>query len=180
MSCSSFGEGSATIKWNLGCIPRPSCQRNLVESHLFVFSYQGFWWRNFFCCGLAGNLCGANDHKFSKYDGMEAMVFITRFLCSVFWTCHLNLLSPCVLCHFHEHQIGIGGNSCYARIPGGQWRCHGVDWGGHVHPSFPRGRFSNFSKSVEKILGGYDLFSLRTSWCATLVALKERICNMGP
>ena len=35
-----------------------------------------------------------------------------------------------------------------------QWRRHGVDWGGHVHPSFPRVRFSNFSRSVEKTLGG--------------------------
>ena len=24
-----------------------------------------------------------------------------------------------------------------------QWRRHGVDWGGHVHPSLPRSRFSN-------------------------------------
>ena len=37
---------------------------------------------------------------------------------------------------------------------GMQWRRHGVDWGGHVHPSFPTARFSNFSKSVEKALGG--------------------------
>ena len=29
-----------------------------------------------------------------------------------------------------------------------------MDWGGHVHPSFPRVRFSNFSRSVEKTLGG--------------------------
>ena len=28
------------------------------------------------------------------------------------------------------------------------------DWGGHVHPSFPRGRLSNFSKCVEKLGGG--------------------------
>ena len=35
-----------------------------------------------------------------------------------------------------------------------QWRRHGVHWGGHVHPSFPRGRFSNLLKSVEKTSGG--------------------------
>ena len=40
-----------------------------------------------------------------------------------------------------------------------QWRRHGVDWGGHVHPSFPRVRFSNFSKSVEKTLGGRLIFT---------------------
>ena len=41
--------------------------------------------------------CNAYDHKFSKYDGMEAMDFFT--LCSLirFWSCHSNLLSPCVL-----------------------------------------------------------------------------------
>ena len=32
-----------------------------------------------------------------------------------------------------------------------------MDWGGHVHPSFPRVRFSNFSKSVEKTSGGGGL-----------------------
>ena len=55
-------------------------------------------------------------------------------------------------------------------ISGGpQWRRHGVDWGGHVHPSFPRGRFSNLSKSVEKNFGGggvifcqFTLFSKST------------------
>ena len=43
-----------------------------------------------------------------------------------------------------------------------QWRRHGVDWGGHVHPSFPRVRFSNFLKSVEKTWrgGGVDFHSL--------------------
>ena len=40
-----------------------------------------------------------------------------------------------------------------------QWRRHGVDWGGHVHPSFSRVRFSNFSKSVEKTLGGGLIFT---------------------
>ena len=35
-------------------------------------------------------------------------------------------------------------------------------WGGHVHSSFPRVRFSNFSKSVEKTLGVVDFHSLRT------------------
>ena len=39
-----------------------------------------------------------------------------------------------------------------------QWRRHGVDWGGHVHPSFPRGRFSNLLKSVEETLGGGLIF----------------------
>ena len=33
-------------------------------------------------------------------------------------------------------------------------KCHVVDLGGRVHPSFPSGRFSNSCKSVEKCLGG--------------------------
>ena len=35
-----------------------------------------------------------------------------------------------------------------------QWRRHGVDWGGHVHPSSLQNRFFSFSKFVEKTLGG--------------------------
>ena len=35
-----------------------------------------------------------------------------------------------------------------------QWRRHGVDWGGHVHPSSLQDRFFSFSKFVEKTLGG--------------------------
>ena len=35
-----------------------------------------------------------------------------------------------------------------------QWHCHVVDWDGCVHPSFPRDRFSNSRKSVEKGWGG--------------------------
>ena len=35
-----------------------------------------------------------------------------------------------------------------------QWRRHGVDWGGCVHPSFPRGQFSNSRNSVVENFGG--------------------------
>ena len=40
-----------------------------------------------------------------------------------------------------------------------QWQRHRVDWGGHVHLSFPRSRFFDFSKSVTKPLeeGGVGL-----------------------
>ena len=50
---------------------------------------------------------------------------------------------------------------------GAQWRHQGVDWGRHVHPSFHRGRFSNFSKSVEKTcLGGWFLFTWNIWLCS--------------
>jgi len=34
-------------------------------------------------------------------------------------------------------------------VHGLQWRCHGVDWGGHVYPTFARGRSWNWYKSDE-------------------------------
>ena len=37
---------------------------------------------------------------------------------------------------------------------GMQGRRHGVDWGGHVHPTFFQDRFSNSSKFDEKSWGG--------------------------
>ena len=35
-----------------------------------------------------------------------------------------------------------------------QWLHQRVDWGGHVHPSCRRGRFSSFFKSAEKLFWG--------------------------
>ena len=52
-----------------------------------------------------------------------------------------------------------------------------MDWGGHVHPSFSRGRFSNFLKSVEKTWG-VDFHLLGTFGCAALVAEKENGCDI--
>ena len=73
------------------------------------------------CSG--GSWCGASDHKFSKYDGMETVVFFTVFSPFCFWAYHPNLLLPSVLSHFNQHhQIGTGGKSCYAHILGGNIR----------------------------------------------------------
>ena len=47
------------------------------------------------CSG--GSWCGASDHKFSKYDGMETVVFFTVFSPFCFWGYHPNLLLPSVL-----------------------------------------------------------------------------------
>ena len=40
-----------------------------------------------------------------------------------------------------------------AVLSGHQGRRHGVDWGGHVHPTFFEDRFSNSSKFDEKRMG---------------------------
>ena len=66
-----------------GCILRPFCRRNPVESHLSISSCQGLWRRNLVNCALA-SVGGASDHKFSKYDGTEAVVFFTLLFSVLF------------------------------------------------------------------------------------------------
>ena len=81
--------------WGPGCIPRPFRRRNPAESHLSISSRQGFWQRNLVHCALAA-VGGASDHKFSKYDGMEAVVFFTLFFSVLFLG--LSLESVITLC----------------------------------------------------------------------------------
>ena len=50
----------------------------------------------------------------------------------------------------------------YTQARRSQWRRHGVDLGVYFYPSFPRSRFSNFLKSVEKPFGGADRIDFRT------------------
>ena len=92
----------------------------------FDFSRQGFWRRKFICCRLAGSWCGASDHNYSKYDGMEVRVVFT--LCSLFcfWTCHRNLLSLCVLfvTSMNSTKLALAANpatpTALAEISGGE------------------------------------------------------------
>ena len=82
---SSMGQGGNQSIANNGGVgnsstwvhPRPSRRRNPAESHILISSHQGFCRRNLVCFGLVGNWCGASDHKFSKYNGIEAIVFFT-------------------------------------------------------------------------------------------------------
>ena len=69
---------------------------------------------------MVWQLIGVVQMTINSVNVMEWRQWFSSLFCSLFcfWTCHLNLLVPCILCHFHEHQIGIGGNSCYAHIPG--------------------------------------------------------------
>ena len=69
-----------------GCIPRPFRRRNPAESNVSISSRQGFWRRNLVHCALAA-VGGASDHKFSKfskYDGMEAVVFLALLFSVLF------------------------------------------------------------------------------------------------
>ena len=78
-------QGTSSAVWMPGCIPRPFRRRNPAESNLWISSRQGFWRKNLFHCALAA-VGGASDHKFSKfskYDGIEAVVFLA-LLCISF------------------------------------------------------------------------------------------------
>ena len=63
--------------------------------------------------------------------------------------------------HHHQHHRRTWNvterNVCSASDPAGgaytQGRRHGVDWGGHIHPTFARGRSWNWCKSGEFLLG---------------------------
>ena len=80
------GRGAGTLLQSFGkpgCIPRPFRRRNPAESHLSKSSRQGFWRRNLAHCALAA-VGGASDQKFSKYDGMEAVVFFALFFSVLF------------------------------------------------------------------------------------------------
>ena len=87
------------------CIPRPFRRRNPAESHLSISSCQGFWRRNLVHYALAA-VDGASDHKFSKYDGMKAVVFFTLLFSVLFLGLSPEsvITLPCVLSHFHQHH----------------------------------------------------------------------------
>ena len=97
------------MTWWPGCIPRPFRRRNPAESHLSISSRQGFWRRNLVHCALAA-FGGASDHKFSKYDGMEAVVFFTLLFSALFLG-----LSP-------EPVITMCSSSLSSTPPNWHWR----------------------------------------------------------
>ena len=69
-----------------------------AESHLLISSHQGFWRRNLIHCALAA-VGGASDHKFSKYDGMEAVVFFTLLFSVLFLGLSLeSVITLCPVC----------------------------------------------------------------------------------
>ena len=118
MSCTNLGLYSQPWMHSEAFPPE-----KLAESHLSISSRQGFWRRNLVHCALAA-VGGASDHKFSKYDGMEAVAFFTLLFSVLFLGLSPeSVITLCVLSHFHQHhQIGTGGKSCYAHILGGSIR----------------------------------------------------------
>ena len=141
----------------------------IQQRAVFRFSHaKRLWRRNLVCCHLVGNWCGANDHKFSKYDAMETLVLITSLSFSVLF---LNLSLESVIslhsfCDFHEHhQIGTGGKSCYAHIPGGNiWQKEKMEYTMAMCQRMVRGcKCSIFKIWLNSLLQKGDIMTVRIS-----------------
>ena len=123
-----------------GCIPRPFRRRNPAESHHSISSRQGFWRRSLVHCALVA-VGGASDHKFSKYDGMEAVVFFTLLFSVLFLGCITGICYYPVffLTFINTTKLALAANpampTSLAEMSGGEkkWNALWVGLGSRKH-----------------------------------------------